>query len=307
MALWIPITLAAAFLQNLRSAMQKHLQTSLGTTGATFVRFGYGFPFALAYAAALHFMFGFELPRPGSAFVSYASIGGIAQILGTACLLASFRQRNFAVGTAYSKTETVQAALFGFVLLGDHIGAVAAAGIAISLAGVLALSLAKAAAWRAGLVGFARALIGRAALLGLASGAFFGISAVCYRAASLSLDSPGGDPGFLMAAGYTLAWVSFLQTVLMIGYLRAREPGQLTAIWRARRQSIWVGLAGAAASICWFTAFTLQSAAHVRAVGQVELVFTFLASTLVFRERSNAAEIAGIVMMVAGILVLLLL
>ena len=51
--LWIPLTIAAAFLQNVRSALQKHLKGRLGTTGATFVRFGYGFPVAIAYLLAL--------------------------------------------------------------------------------------------------------------------------------------------------------------------------------------------------------------------------------------------------------------
>ena len=42
MELWIPITIAAAFLQNVRSTLQKYLKGRIGTTGATFVRFGYG-------------------------------------------------------------------------------------------------------------------------------------------------------------------------------------------------------------------------------------------------------------------------
>jgi drug/metabolite transporter (DMT)-like permease len=301
--LWIPVTIAAAFFQNLRSALQKYLQGRLTTTGATFVRFGYGFPVALAYVGALHLGAGYDLPQPSSIFFVYAAIGGVAQILATACLLATFTDRNFAVGTAYSKTETAQTALFGIVLLGDRLTAGAAAGIAVSLVGVVALSLAKSkvAVSRLGAV-----LVGPTARLGLGSGALFGISAVSYRAASLSLADPAGGPGFLIQAAYTLAWVTFLQTALMLAYLRLREPGSLIEIVQAWRPAIWVGLSGVAGSIGWFTALTIESAAYVRALGQIEIVFTFIVSVMIFRERTRRVEVAGVLLIIGGILILLL-
>ena len=45
--LWIVFTVTAAFFQTLRNAMQRELTASLGTVGATNVRFIFGFPFAL--------------------------------------------------------------------------------------------------------------------------------------------------------------------------------------------------------------------------------------------------------------------
>jgi drug/metabolite transporter (DMT)-like permease len=60
------------------------------------------------------------------------------------------------------------------------------------------------------------------------------------------------------------------------------------------------------ASICWFTAFTLQNGAYVRALGQIELIFTFIASVFFFRERTSRAEIAGILLVAAGIVLLIL-
>ena len=263
------------------------------------MRFGYGLPITLLYAATLHLAFELELPAPHWAFATYALVGGIAQILGTAFLLTSFKSRNFAVGTAFSKTEAIQAAVFGIVLLGDRMTAAAAAGIAVSFVGVLALA---AAGRRDGAPLTAQALFGPAAIAGLVSGAFFGVSAVCYRAGSLSLDGPG----FVMQAAYTLAWASVLQTAILTVYLRLREPGQISAVLTAWRTASWVGLSGAGASICWFTALTLQSAGYVRALGQIELVFTFVASALVFRERTRPHELLGIALVIAGILVLLL-
>jgi drug/metabolite transporter (DMT)-like permease len=203
------------------------------------------------------------------------------------------------VGTVYSKTETVQTAIFGVVILGEPIGWAAALAIMITLAGVMVLSVARSPA---GLTRLWEDLTSTPALLGVGSGAGFAIAAICYRAASLSL----AGPGFLMQAAYTLACVITVQSLAMAAYMAWREPAQLSAVWRARRVAVWVGLCGMAASAGWFTAMTIQNAALVRALGQIELVFTFAASRFAFRERTTAKELAGILLVIGGILILLL-
>ncbi len=297
--LWIPLTIAAAFLQNVRSALQKHLKGELGTIGATFVRFGYGFPFAILYLAGLVLLFDFELPGFNSTFLFWVVTGGLAQILATALLVTLFDARNFAVGTTYSKTETVQAAVFALVFLGESISAAAIIGILVSLVGVIAISAARAPA---GLAGIAKSWLARPALIGLASGAFFGVAAVSYRGASLSL---GGD-GFLVQAAFTLAVVLVFQTLVMAAFMALRDPGEIYRVIKAWRVAGLVGLSGALASIGWFTAMTIQNAALVRALGQVELVFTIASSVLIFREKILRLELTGIVLIVAGIIILLL-
>ena len=299
MELWVPITLAAAFMQNLRSALQKHLMGRLSTSGATFCRFVYAVPLALAYVLLLGEGYGLDWPDPNPRFALFAMLGGVSQITATALLVYLFSLRNFAVGTTYSKTETVQAAVCGFLILGEPVSVAAALAIGISLTGVMAVSVAKSEfTARNLLLGWT----GRAALIGVLSGTFFGVSAVSYRAASLSL---GGD-GFLMQAAFTLAGVLVFQTILMALWIRVREPGELTRVARAWRVAAFVGVSGMLGSAGWFTAMTLENAAYVRALGQVELVFTFIASWFFFRERSTGLEIAGILLVVAGILILLL-
>ena len=299
MEAWIPITIGAAFFQNLRSALQRHLKGRLSNTGATFSRFAYAAPLAVAYALALAAFTGDELPRPNGTFALYAIVGGLAQITATALLLYSFSFRNFAVGTTYSKPETVQTAIFGILILGDPLGLGAAIAIIISLCGVMAISVAST---RMSLIGLLTSWTEKPALIGLASGAFFGISAISYRGASLSL----GDQGFLIRAAYTLACVTVFQTVVMALYMRLREPGQLTAVLRSWRVSVWAGVTGMIASAGWFTAMTIQNAAYVRALGQIELVFTFAAAVFFFHERPNRTEVAGIVLVIAGLLILVL-
>ena len=299
MELWVPITIGAAFMQNLRSALQKHLKGRLSTGGATYARFVFACPLAVLYVAALARTPGFELPAADATFAAYAAVGGMAQMLATALLVSLFSVRNFAVGTTYSKTETVQTAVFGIVILGDPLSGAALLAILVSLAGVLALSSAESG------VGSRRLLLAlteRTALIGLASGALFGVSAVSYRAASLSL----GGEGFLIQAAFTLASVLAFQTLVMGAYLAWREPGELGRVLGAWRVAGWVGLAGMVGSVGWFSAMTLQNAAYVRALGQIELVFTFVAAHVVFRERASRLEIGGIGLVVGGILILLL-
>jgi drug/metabolite transporter (DMT)-like permease len=298
MELWIPITIAAAFMQNLRSALQKHLQGSLGTRGASFVRFGYGFPIAIAYVLFLYFAAAQTFPSFHAAFFAWAVIGGLAQIFATMLLVHLFSLRNFAVGTAYSKTEPVQAALFGFILLGEKLTTGTIAAIFVGVIGVMTISMARMPlSWRNTLT----ALTSRTALIGIASGGVFGISAVAYRSASLSLEGAGP----IMSAAVTLACVTTFQTAFMLIWMAWKDKREIVQVLVTWRSSALVGIAGVVGSACWFTAMTLQQVAYVRALGQIELVFTFIASWFLFRERINAMELAGCLLIVSGILGLL--
>ncbi|MDO5894167.1 DMT family transporter [Agrobacterium sp. Azo12] len=298
MELWIPITIAAAFMQNLRSALQKHLQGSLGTRGASFVRFGYGFPIAIAYVLFLYFAAAQTFPSFHAAFFAWAVIGGLAQIFATMLLVHLFSLRNFAVGTAYSKTEPVQAALFGFILLGEKLTTGTIAAIFVGVIGVMTISMARMPlSWRNTLT----ALTSRTALIGIASGGVFGISAVAYRSASLSLEGAGP----IMSAAVTLACVTTFQTAFMLIWMAWKDKREIVQVLVTWRSSALVGIAGVVGSACWFTAMTLQQVAFVRALGQIELIFTFMASWFLFRERINAMELAGCLLIVSGILGLL--
>ena len=297
--LWIPITIFAAFMQNLRSVLQKYLKGQLSTTGATFCRFGYAAPLTALYLTGLVWFLGYEVPNTNSNFFMFGSVGAIAQIVGTATLVSLFSMRNFAVGTTFSKTETIQAAIFGIVVLGETISVPATFAILLSLVGVILISMTQSALTAREL---ATNLLNKTALVGIASGAAFGVSAVSYRAAALSLE--GGD--FVIKGATTLVFVTIFQTIIMAIYMHIREPGQLTAVLKSWRVSSWVGITGMLGSVGWITAMTIEKAAYVRALGQIELVFTFAASYLFFRERGTVMEVVGIGIVTLGILLLLL-
>ena len=297
MELWIPITIAAAFGQNLRSALQKYLVGDLSTLGATYSRFVFGLPFAAIYLYVIIQLSDETLPEINGAFLIYGALGGLSQIAGTQFLISAFQYRNFAVGTTYSKTEALQTALVGFLLLGDTLSPLATLAIFVGAAGVIIMSMAHT---ELSLRGIAGSLGQPAALLGLACGAGFGIAAVCYRAASLEL---GG--GFLLSSAITLFYVLAFQTIAMGVYLAVQHRDDLIKVFKAWRLTSLVGLVGMLSSAGWFAAMTLQNAAYVRALGQVELLFTFAASLFIFREQIKSLEVWGAALVIGSVLLLI--
>src|ERR1700712_4172090 len=117
--LWVVFTLIAAASQTVRNAAQRELPTTLGTVGATHVRFLFGLPFALLFLALVLIATGAPLPRPPAVYWAWVLDGALTQIAATALMLAAMNDRSFVVVYAYIKTEPVQAALFGLVFVGD--------------------------------------------------------------------------------------------------------------------------------------------------------------------------------------------
>ena len=223
MELWIPLTIAAAFLQNLRSASHKHLRHSLKTSGASYCRFLYGLPCALAYLIIVLEVSQANMPIINLQFLIHVLLGGVAQLIGATLLVYLFSKRNFTVGATYSKTETVQTALFGFLILGDTLSVSASVGIALSLLGVMVLSMVTG---QLSVRSLLTAWTGQAALIGIGIGTGYGIAVVCYRAASLALN---GD-NFLVSAGLTLVFATVVQTVCMGSFLWLRGKKELVRV-----------------------------------------------------------------------------
>ena len=298
--LWIPITIAAGFFQNLRSAIQKQLKDNLTTLGAAYSRFIYALPVAGIYLVAVLNTGEHPIPQPNTAFLWFCLAGGITQILFTVTLLWLFSFKSFAVGTTFSKLEVIMVAIMAAVIMGETISGWAVFSIVISSLGVLALSMGQNSLTIGNLVG---GLFQKSTLIGLVSAMFLGASSALYRGATQALDY---DPFFVNAA-YTLVVALSIQTVIMGAYLLIRERNSLLGVLVHWRWASLAGIAGALASICWFTAFTLQKAAYVRALGQSELVFTFIATLLFFREKVSPMDYLGVSLVTGGILVLLIL
>ena len=291
-SLWILFTLLAAAGQTARNAMQRELTAALGTVGATHVRFLFGFPFALIFLAVVLTATRLPLPVPSATFWPWVLLGAGSQIFSTGLMLAAMNDRSFVVTIVYTKTEVIQAALFGLLFLGDPLTLPTLAAILIATAGVAMMSLKGGAPVRGGL---------RPTLLGLASGAMLALSVTGYRGAILSL----GLPNFVLAATFTLAVGLVLQSALLTLYLAVRDLAVLAAIARAWRPSLFAGFMGAIASQFWFLAFALTSAANVRTLGLAEVLFAQGISIFIFKQATTRREALGMALIVVGVALLI--
>ncbi|MFC7734853.1 EamA family transporter [Roseomonas sp. GCM10028921] len=299
MPLWLGATLTAALFQCWRTALQQKLRGALSLNAAAVVRYLYGVPPGLALLAGWWWATGGTLPAFGPRVLALCALGGLLQIFGTVLLIASFAPRGFAVGTAYSKTEALQGAIFALILLGEHLSPLAWAGIGLGVCAVLWLSLAGQVS---GLRQALRATAQPAALCGIAAGACFGLTGIAIRAANQELAAP--DP--VLGALCTLVVTNVMQTVTQGGWLLAREPASLGQVFRNWRNAAPVGLLSALGSACWFTGFALAPVALVRSVGQVEIVFTLAFGRWYLREPIKPRDAAGAVLIVLSVVLVLL-
>jgi drug/metabolite transporter (DMT)-like permease len=290
--LWAVFTVLAAAGQSARNAMQRELTAKLGTVGATHVRFLFGFPFGLLFLAIVLSATGAPLPRPGLAFIPWILLGALAQICSTALMLAAMNDRSFVVTIAYTKTEVIQAAIFGLLFLGDPLTLPILVAIVIATAGVWLMSFKGNVPMQGGL---------RPTLLGLLSGAMLALSVVGYRGAILSL----GRPDFVVPATFSLAVGLVLQSSLLTLYLALRDRAVLVAIARAWRPSLFAGFMGATASEFWFLAFALTTAANVRTLGLAEVLFAQAISYFIFKQATTRREAIGMTMIVMGVALLI--
>jgi len=288
--LWAVFTIVAAVGQTARNAMQRELTARLGTVGATHVRFLFGCPFALLFLVAVLLAKGVAPPHAGATFWPWILAGTLSQICATALMLAAMGERSFVVAIAYTKTEPVQVALFGLAFLGDALSLPSAVAILVATGGVIVMS------WKRKAGGGLWPVV-----LGLSAGSMFALAAVGYRGAILALHSPD----FVLSAPFTLAVGLTLQAGLLSLYLALRSPVVLRAIMLAWRPSRFAGAMGAFASQFWFLAFALASAANVRTLALVEVLFAQAVSHIAFKQPATLREALGILLVVGGVVLLI--
>jgi drug/metabolite transporter (DMT)-like permease len=299
LGIWLPASLLGGLFQAWRTALQQRLRSELTVNGAGLVRYAYGVPFALLLAGGYFAARGLSWPAFDAAYLGWCAGAGLAQILGTNLLIMAFGYRNFVVGTAFSKTETVQAAIFAWLVLGERLTPLVVAGILASAAGVLLLALGGRQLKLRDLTG---SLFQPAALCGLGAGALFAVTGVLVKRATQQLAMP--DP--VAGAFATLGVVLVLQTAMLGVYVAWREPGTWARVARTWRTSGQVGLLAALGSACWFIGFATAPVALVRVVGQVEVLFTLGFAGFYLRERTRIHEAAGLLLVGVGVAIALL-
>ena len=294
---WIIVAISGAFFQNLRSTLQKKLNQKVSTIASTYVRFA----FALPFGTILFFLYFQDLnviPEILSQkkFIFNVLLGSIFQIIFTFVLLYLFRFANFVVGTSLSKTEVIQVAIFEYLIIGDKLNKFGITGIIVSTIGVIILSIKDLSL-------FLKNLFSKTTLIGLSAGLFLGLSVVYFRAAALTLENFSNNFEKAIA---TLFFGLVIQTTLVTIYLIIFEKSQFKKLYENKYECFIAGFAGFLATLSWFYAFTLIQSSFVRAIGQIELLFSYVSSKYMFKEKVKITEILGIIIFVVGVLILLL-
>ena len=294
---WAIFAVLAAFFQNLRTSLQKKLNKNLSIVASTYVRFAFALPFAL-----IVFIFNFgnfdiiSTVLNQSNFFYYTFLGSVIQITFTITLLYLFRFSNFVVGTSLSKTEVIQIAIFEYIILKDKLNLFGVLGIIIATIGVIMISIKD-------LRLFFKNFFSKVTLIGLGAGLLLGLSVVYFRAAALSLEnfSSNFDKAFM-----TVFFALIIQTAVITIYLVIFERPEFKKFLENKFEIFLAGLSGFLATLSWFFAFTLIQASFVRALGQIEIFFSYVSSKYLFKEKITFIEILGVLTFIAGATILLL-
>lgn len=297
--LWILLTVAAALMQAVRTAAQKTLSQRLSNLATTYVRSLFGLPVLLAYLAVILLVQGGGMPDLTPRYLVFVFIGAATQVAATMLLIYMFRLRNFIIGTMLTRIDLVTTAILGTLLFAESLSTGGITAIAVVLLGAVLISAGR---WHTLRASDARTSTGgifqqQTIYVALLCAVSFSFSYLCLREALLAM--PTGH--FLWRAAWTVVIANTMQVILVGLWLNLRHPRTLSEIWPEWRLSSFIGLTSALGSIFWYTAFALQHASYVRAVGQVEVVFTLLISWLYFSERITRLEAAGIALTVAGV------
>ena len=293
---WIFVTIIAAFFQNLRSSFQKKINKEVSTIASTYVRFSFALPLAiiLFFVYFKDFSVFMEvIKQPG--FLIDVTMASIFQVIFTFVLLYLFKFSNFVVGTSLSKTEVVQVAIFEYFILNEKLSKLGISGIIISTLGVIILSIKD-------LKLFLQNIFSKTTLIGLISGLFLALSIVYFRSAALSLENFNSNFEKVIT---TFLFGLLIPTIILTIYLLLFEKNEFIKLYNDKYDCMLIGVGGFFASLSWFYAFTLIQASFVRAVGQIELLFSYFSSRYFFKEKVRVTEIIGIIIFVFGVTILL--
>lgn len=301
--LWIALAILGALLQAVRTAAQRQLLGAMTVLATTYVRSLLGLPVMLVWLALVASTEELRVPAMSATYLAFTLAGAIAQVVATLFLVSMFRLRNFAIGTMLTKADVVTTALIGSLFFSEVLSLGGMAALLVVLAGMVLLSLARLTVKGTDGETALGLLTGEASRVAILCALSFSMSYLCFREAALNIS--GGT--FVWRAAWTVALATTMQTVLVGLWMWRTEPASFAAIWPNKGLATFIGATSAVGSIAWFTAFALQNASYVRAVGQIEVVFTVLISALYFRERILPLEYAGIGLTVAGIVMFRLL
>ena len=295
---WVLITAIASLSQTLRSVFQKNMIEEVGVQAAAYSRFIFALPFVALIAV---FFLGIEelamLKNLSAKTYSFLVAASICQIVFTIILIKLFTLRSFAIGVAFSKTEVIQTTLLEIVIIGFILTSHVLLAIIIGFIGMLLMSKQKLT----GNMVHSRLFL-KQMILGVSCGIFLGLSSVLYKVALESVTTDLIYRKVILLSFLALALQSFIFGTYIISTDGKKHLKKLFLIWN---KGLPVGFFGCTATFCWFYAFSLVDATLVRAVGQLEIIFSVLISYIFYKERITRFELIGMSLITISILALL--
>ena len=299
--LWIFVAIFAAALQTFRSAFQKRMIPEIGKFGATYIRFIYALPFTFLIFIFWFYILDNLIPELNEKAILYCFVGALCQVLFTLLLMIIFSYRNFAAGIAFSKTEVLFAALIETFFLNIIFLPIINIGIFLGVFAVIFLSVAKeTTSIKDVFIKISKSFFTFSTLVGVLTGLILAGSTVGYRMAIVNVNGP-----ILDATIYLSMLAVFIQSILMGIWLFYYKQNEFKLVFKFWKKSLPAGICGSGATAGWFLGFALATAAEVRAVGQVELIFSIMISLIIFKEKIQKTEFFGILMLILSILLII--
>ena len=297
------MAMLGATAQALRTAGQKYLTADAGRIGASFMRFLYAIPFSCLWLVFWQVFWqngtATTVPAMPSDYWFWVITASILQIGFTICLVVLLELRNFAAGTAFSKTEVLQAAIFEAIL----VGYIASFNTALAIGvGIIAVLLLGGRAGQMAIPDLLKQAYSKAGIIGLLSGGLLGSATVCYGIASRQLETDDA----ILRASITAAIATIIQTSIMLPLMAIWARRQLIAAFQYWRAGLFIGICSSLSTITWFVAFAVHYVGPARAIGQIELVISILISALFFKERISRIEFIAIALLSLSVLIILL-
>ena len=289
---WIIFTLLAVIMQSVRTAAQKQITQEISVQSATLVRFLFGIKFAALYFFLTMWIFqpiNFEL---NIKFIISGALASVSQVLATVFLIKALTLKNFAVGTALAKTEALLTAVLGSIFFSAYLNPMGYLSILFGVCGLLIASN-----WDVTLKDLSD---NQSIRYGLGAGLGFALASLWIRDASLSLEIPR-----IVSAAAALLYMVILQSLICLVWISLKEPEQFMLIQKNLKSSLFIGFTGVLGSIGWFTAMSLQNAALVKTLGQIEFIASLLITYLYFNEKISTREYLGIAFIAFSLLLLI--
>ncbi|MGP1721895.1 multidrug transporter [Shewanella frigidimarina] len=288
--MWIMFTFLAAFMQAWRNAFQSKLSKEVSVAGVTLARFIWAGPIAACYLYGLHQYQPSALPEFTGTFWGFVIGASSMQILATGLMVKLFKMQNFAIGAGLAKSEALVAAILGVLFFGTQLSLLGWIGVVIGGLAIMLLSSKQ---------GFKQLSV-KTVLLGLACGSAFALTSLWVREASLTLQGP-----FTHRAAWVLLWVIGLQTIVLIGYLLAKDKSTLVALWQRPTLTLSISITSCIGSIGWFSAMSLQAVPYVKTLGQIEVFFTLMIAVFWLKDKVKINDVAGLILIaIAAVLVM---